>query len=143
MPNTAAAALSKIVLEISFKPKMSTMECIVIMSVVPTNGANSCLPEAIGEITIFGAPIGNAINAAAVITPPSAPPKPIPPITSLLATISVTFLTTNSRINSTAAPREPAFCTFSIVVPPYWASAALEKSGVIPIGSPNIPTSMT
>ena len=85
------------------------MECMVIMSVVPTNGANSCLPEAIGEITIFGAPIGSSIKAAAVITPPSAPPKPIAPITSFWATISLTFLTTNSRINSTAAPREPAF----------------------------------
>ena len=82
MPATAAATLSKTCRAIWLSPRMSTTEWTTIMSRVPTSGPKSCRPEAMGEMTTLGAPMGNLISAAAVITAPSAPPIPIPPTIS-------------------------------------------------------------
>ena len=109
-PAIAATALSKTVLEILFRPRMSITVCITSMSLVPTSGPNSCRPDAIGDRTIFGTPMGNVISAPADITEPSAPPIPMAPRTSPFEYRSCTLSITNLRICSTALPLVPEFC---------------------------------
>ena len=75
MPATAAAALSKIAREISFRPRMSITECMTVTSPSPTNGPNGRRPEALGETISFGTPTGSACMAAAPSSAPSAPPR--------------------------------------------------------------------
>ena len=143
IPAIAAAALSKTEQAMAFKPRMSTTVCITIMSDVPTSGSNRCRPDAIGDNTIFGTPSGNSISAAADITAPSAPPRPMPPRTRPCRCRSATFARTNVRIWSTARPRVPACCNASKVVPPNSAKSACETSGSMDNGSPKIPVSIT
>ena len=81
------------------------------MSLVPTRGPNSCRPDAIGDKTNFGTPIGSSINAAADITEPSAPPIPMAPRTVPASDNSFTFVMTKLLILSTARPRVPEFCS--------------------------------
>ena len=75
MPAIAAATLSKIVVLIGFRPRMSTTEWTTITSRVPTSGPKRRWPEAIGVTMIFGMPIGSDSIALAPSTAPSAPPR--------------------------------------------------------------------
>ena len=75
MPTTAAAALSKIAREIGCRPRMSTTECMTVVSVSPMNGPNARRPEPLGVTISFGTPTGSPCMAAAPSRPPSAPPR--------------------------------------------------------------------
>ena len=113
------------------------------MSLVPTSGPNSWRPDAIGDKTNFGTPIGKVISAPAPITEPSAPPIPMAPRTSPLEKSSFTFSITKVLMRSTARPRVPEFCNSCRVIPPKIARSSCEISGTIPSGSPRIPVSIT
>ena len=143
IPFTAAAALSKIAREIGCSPRMSTTECMTIVSVSPMNGANSRRPDALGVTISFGTPTGSACIAPAPISPPSAPPRHSAPSSRPSANSRRQTARTPASIRSTAAPREPAPRTPSSASPAAAATSACGMSGSIPDGSPRMPVSMT
>ena len=61
-----AAALSKTLQLMALRPKISTTECMTVMSFVPTNGANFRCPDANGETMSLGKPTN--VQADARIT---------------------------------------------------------------------------
>src|SRR3979490_618370 len=58
MPTIAHAALARILVEIRFRPAMSTTEYIMVMSLVPTKGRVS--PDAMGVVVGVGNTSGTA-----------------------------------------------------------------------------------
>ena len=77
MPATASTALRKMVLEILFSPATSTMEGIMIISLVPTYWET--FPEAIVETITLGTPIGSARMAGVTSEVPPDPPQEMIP----------------------------------------------------------------
>ena len=77
MAATAAAAWTITCRLIRFKPLMSTMDGIMVMSFEPTNGVTS--PPAMVESITLGTPMGRARMAAVAIVVPALPPMPLTP----------------------------------------------------------------
>jgi hypothetical protein len=77
MPRIAPAALEKIVRLMRFSPATSTIEGIMVMSLVPTYALVS--PEAIVVTINFGTPTGKARMALVAITVPPPPPMEMIP----------------------------------------------------------------
>ena len=142
IPVTAAAALSKIVREIGCSPRMSTTECITVVSDSPMNGPNARRPDALGETISFGTPTGSACIAPAPISAPSAPPRQSAPCSSPASYSRRQTARTPSVIRSTAAPREPAARIPSRSSPAAAATSARGTSAGQP-ASPRIPVSIT
>ena len=143
IPTIAAAALSKIAREIGCNPRMSTTECMTVVSVSPMNGPNSRRPEPLGVTISFGTPTGSACIAPAPISPPSAPPRQSAPCRRPSRYRPRQIALTPASMRSTAAPRDPAARTSSSASPAADATSACETSGVMPEGSPRMPVSIT
>ena len=77
IPATASTAFRKMVLEILFSPATSTMEGIMIISLVPTYWET--LPEAMVETITLGTPMGSARMAGVTSEVPPDPPQEIMP----------------------------------------------------------------
>ena len=117
MPTTAAAALSKIAREIGCSPRMSTTECMTIVSVSPMNGANSRRPDALGVTISFGTPTGQRVHRARAHQPALGAAEAERAVEPALArTARRQTARTPASMRSTAAPREPAARTPSSVV---------------------------
>ena len=73
IPAMASTALRKMVLEILLSPATSTMEGIMMMSLVPTYW--DTFPEAMVETMSFGTPMGRARMAGVARDVPPDPPR--------------------------------------------------------------------
>ena len=73
MADTAAAAWTIAWRLIRFRPLMSTIDGIMVMSFGPTNAVTS--PPAMVETMTLGTPIGRVLMAAVAIVVPALPPR--------------------------------------------------------------------